>query len=346
MIVLGIETSCDETSCAVVELDGKGEIKNISRKILSSSVISQDVHSLYGGVVPELASRAHLKFLPRVLEKSLRDAKISIKDIDIVSVVSEPGLPGSLIVGLNFAKGIAQALSKKIVTVNHIESHLLSGFLEHKFDFPFIGLVVSGGHTSLYLAESFGRYTLIAKTLDDAAGEVFDKVAKFFRLGYPGGPIIDKISKTVNKSKVEINFPKTTTSDFSFSGLKTAVIRAAESWTGVLPIFEFISSFQSRVIKELLERTFGAVDGYKIKNLAVTGGVARNSELRKEFSDTAEKKGVNLFIPSPSLCTDNAAQVAFVGGLYALENKFSELNADVKPTGILKAKGGIGIRIG
>lgn len=323
MKVLGIETSCDETSCAIVE----------GRKILGMCVLTQDAHSVFGGVVPEIASRAHLKTLVPVLERALKEAGIGISDIDAIAVTEGPGLPGSLFVGINFAKGLVQALGVPLISVNHVEAHLVSPFLEFEdFDFPYLGLVVSGGHTSLYFAESLGRYKLLARTLDDAAGEVLDKSAKFLRLGYPGGPILDRMAKGVEQI---IKFPKVSSNDFSFSGLKTAFINALRRWAGGIPIYEFVSSFQEAVIQQLLRKVEENLEG--VSKIAVVGGVARNSRLREVFA----KLKVKVYIPSGALCIDNGAMVAFLGSLYLEMGMTSHFDIEPKPTGLLKAKGGI-----
>jgi N6-L-threonylcarbamoyladenine synthase len=329
--VLGIETSCDETSCAVVE----------GRDIVGMCILSQDVHSLFGGVVPELASRAHLRTITATVDKALSESKLKIDDIDGIAVTSEPGLPGSIVVGLNFAKALAFSLDLPLIAVNHIEAHLLSPFLEfEELSFPYVGLVVSGGHTSIYFIQDLAKYKLLGRTLDDASGEVFDKIAKFVRLGYPGGPIIDRISRNI-PPQIEFPKPKTGNMNFSYSGLKTCCMRTLTNWAGGIPLYEVISSFQEAVIRQLVDRASEACLKLDIKSLAVVGGVARNSRLREIFERMCSELGIKLYIPPAILCTDNAAMVAYTGWLYLENGITSPLDVESRPTGVLKASGGI-----
>ncbi len=344
--VVGIETTCDETSVGILEFYPK-KLREISKipdfRELSLVILSQDFHSLYGGVVPELASRAHLRNIAPVFKEALKKAGISAQDIDVISVASEPGLPGSLIVGVSFAKALAQALSKKIVMVNHVEAHAISPLIENDFGFPFFSLIVSGGHSSLYLIEGIGKYRLLLKTQDDAAGEAFDKIAKLLRLGYPGGPIIDEMS---NGASPLFQFPKVESENFSFSGIKTFCVRTVKRWIGPFPIPEFLASFQKKVIDELIEKSLNKIKSVagekREKIIVVAGGVARNSYFRKVASEKEKEEGVKFIFPSMRYCVDNGSMIAFLGGLkYILFGETSPFYRDIRPTGILKAKGGI-----
>ncbi len=320
MIVFGIETSCDETSAAVLK-DGK---------LLSSVVSTQYFHSKYGGVVPELASRAHQRIIINVVDEALKSAGIKKEDISGIAVTYGPGLIGSLLVGVSFAKAMAFGLRVPLVGVNHIEGHIFSTFLsdEHP-DFPFISLVVSGGHTMLVLVEDFFKLKLLGQTRDDAVGEAFDKVAKLLGLGYPGGPIIDKLAREGDPDFVR--FPKPIPSknknsneniyEFSFSGIKTAVLYYLKKIDFQnLPeekkseiVKNVCASFQRVVVDALVEQMMQAVKDFKVKNIAIAGGVAANSELRERMKEVAESEGLKLYIPDLAYCTDNAAMIAFIG---------------------------------
>lgn len=336
MLVLGIETSCDETAASVVE-DG--------RRMLSNVVSSQiDIHRKYGGVVPELASRKHLETVNYVIEQALSQAECSFKEIDGVAVTTGPGLVASLLIGLATAKAIAYAFELSLVGVNHIEGHIFSNFLQYSENGvsaeeilpPFIALVVSGGHSDLIFVEDYGKYELLARTRDDAVGESFDKVAKLLQLGYPGGPIIDEISR---KGDAEaIKFPlaqmKDESLDFSFSGLKTAVVNFVKNHKlskESRSIADIAASFQRAAIQALVENTFLAIEEKGIKKLVLGGGVAANSHLRDVFKNRAEKNGIALYFPSPALCTDNAAMIACVGYYkmdYGVARPFKSLEAE------------------
>lgn len=308
MVILGIETSCDETSAAV--LDDKLEI-------LSNVVLSQDeIHSPYGGVVPELASRQHILSIGYVVDESLRRAKLSIRDIDAYAVTQGPGLIGSLLVGLSFAKGLAFYSGKPLIPVDHLEAHIHSVFLENtKIPFPYLALLVSGGHTSLFFLEKKFHYQLIGRTRDDAAGEALDKIAKYLDLGYPGGPIIDKMAEKGDPERFAFALPKMTdqSMDYSFSGLKTAALRIIKQnrITKSHPsLLDFLASFEHAVIKALLSNVDRAVERFSPRALILCGGVARNKKLRRNFTDFSRKNDLPAFVPSPELCTDNAAMVA------------------------------------
>jgi N6-L-threonylcarbamoyladenine synthase len=317
MRILAIETSCDDTGAAVL-LNG--------RKILSSVVSSQNaIHQKYGGVVPELASRRHIEMIVPIVTAALKGANLALKEIDGIAVTQGPGLVGSLLIGLSFAKSVAFATGKPFVGVNHVEGHLSAIFLEKNPPrFPFIGLVVSGGHTSLFRMDGFGKYKRLGQTRDDAAGEAFDKVAKLLGLGYPGGPIIDELSKKGNPKA--IRFPRPSLSknslDFSFSGLKTAVVNYVKShpeppelYPGEL-VRDIVSSFQEAVIDVLVKKTIRAALDQKLKRIVLSGGVAANHHLRKRMKETAREEKLFVYIPSPFFCTDNAAMIGVVGYEY------------------------------
>ncbi len=317
MLVLAIETSCDDTGAAVI-LDG--------RKILSNIVSSQvPVHQKYGGVVPELASRKHIESIVPIVTEALEGARITLKQVDGIAVTQGPGLVGSLLVGLSFAKSVALATGLPFVGVNHVEAHLSAIFLEEKPPrFPFIGLVVSGGHTSLYRMAGFGKFKRLGQTRDDAAGEAFDKVAKLLGLGYPGGPIIDELSKTGNSKA--IRFPRPVLSkrshDFSFSGLKTAVVSYVKTnppppmgYTENL-IKDIVSSFQEAVVEVLVKKTIQAAQDEKLKRIVLSGGVAANQRLRQRMEEELSELKLKVYLPSPPFCTDNAAMVGVVGYEY------------------------------
>jgi N6-L-threonylcarbamoyladenine synthase len=329
MLVLAIETSCDDTGAAVV-LNG--------RKILSNVVSSQvSIHQKYGGVVPELASRRHIESIVPIVTEALEMGKVTLRDIDGISVTQGPGLVGSLLVGLSFAKSLSFVTRLPFVGVNHIEAHLSAIFLEEKPPkFPFIGLVVSGGHTSLFRVDGFGKYKRLGQTRDDAAGEAFDKVAKLLSLGYPGGPVIDELSKSSNPKA--IRFPRPTLGknslDFSFSGLKTAVVNYVKShpepaggYSEEL-IRDIVSSFQEAVVDVLVKKTLQAAQHQGLRRIVLSGGVAANRRLRERIKEEASQQKVKVYIPSPSFCTDNAAMVGVVGYEYLKRGIRSPLSLD------------------
>lgn len=311
MLILGIDTSCDDTSVAVIE----------DRKILSNIVSSQiKFHSKYGGIVPEIASRKHMEWIWDVTEKALSISNVDLKDIDLISVCHGPGLIGSLLVGLCFAKSISFSARKPIIGVNHLEAHIQSVFLEEKYpEFPFLSLIVSGGHTSLYRVDDFGKYRELGRTRDDAAGEAYDKVAKMLGLSYPGGPIIDALAQEGNFKKYKLSKPFLHGSlDFSFSGLKTAIkmlLKSLNIQEGNLPEDlkkDLSACFQFVVVEVLIEKIKKALKQEALNRVVITGGVAANSELRKKAMEL-EGDGIEVYLPSKALCTDNAAMIAVAG---------------------------------
>lgn len=309
MIVLGIETSCDETAASVVK-DG--------RKILSNVVSSSlALHKEFGGIIPEIASRAHLETINFVVKKALEKAGKKLKDINLIAVTSNPGLIGSLLVGLSFAKALSFAIKKPLLEVNHICAHLYACFLgKGSPSLPFIGLVVSGGHTNLFLVRDFSSFKTLGTTLDDAAGEAFDKVAKILNLGFPGGPIIDKLSKNIKEYKIKFSYSQLPGSfNFSFSGLKTAVLYFVRKHHSSKDISkaDIAASFQEAVVKNLIEKSIFACKRKKINRLVVGGGVASNSRLRESLLSQAGAQGIKVYFPEKHLCLDNAAMVAGLG---------------------------------
>lgn len=317
MNILGIESSCDETAASVVR-DG--------REVLSNVISSQiAIHTEYGGVVPEIASRKHIENINPVIRQALADAKnpdgssMTWDDIDAIAVTYGPGLVGALLVGVAEAKALAYALKKPLIPVNHITGHVSANYLEHpKLKPPFLCLIVSGGHTNLVVVKDYGEYEFIGRTRDDAAGEAFDKVARSVGLGYPGGPKIDKEAK--NGDPLAITFPKAKVDgapyDFSFSGLKSAVLNYqnhAQMTGETVDRADLVASFQKAVVDVLVEHTMEAAKEYGYKQVALAGGVAANSALRQAMKDACEAKNIELCYPSPVFCTDNAAMIASAG---------------------------------
>ena len=323
MLVLGIESSCDETAAAVVK-DGR---------LLLSNIIASQIkdHSKYGGIVPEVASRKHIEAIGAVVLQALNDACVTLSDIDGIAVTRGPGLVGSLLVGLSTAKALAYAKGLPLVGVNHLEGHVASVFLTDSTvpAFPFVALVVSGGHTNIYLVEDFQRFSVIGQTRDDAAGEAFDKAAKLLNIGYPGGVVIDRLAKTGNNKAIAFPRAMRDSLDFSFSGLKTSLlnmVKKQEIPLGPDKLPDVVASFQEAIVDVLVEKTLKAAHGAGVSRIVVCGGVAANSRLRDRFHTDAEDAGLAVFIPPPVLCTDNAAMIAVVGDHLLKKGKRDALN--------------------
>jgi N6-L-threonylcarbamoyladenine synthase len=337
MKILAIESSCDETSASVLD----------NTQVLSNVISSQIFHGKYGGVVPELASRAHNQIISQVTLESLEKANTTIDEITAIAVTTEPGLIGSLIVGSNFAKGLAIKYNLPIVPINHIEGHLFSGCIEDpEIEFPFITLVVSGGHTVLFYVESYNKYSILGLTKDDAAGEAFDKTAKLLGLTYPGGPLIDKFAKLGNPAKYD--FPRSMMHspdyNFSFSGLKTSVrYYVQKTYPNGIPeedIPDICASVQAAIVDVLVFKAIKAAKEYKVKHIVIAGGVSANSGLRIKLADAAEKIGKKMVAPNMSLCMDNAAMIGFLAQKRIEEkglDSFKNLNFTVNSTA-LRAK--------
>ena len=330
--ILAIETSCDETACAVIEN---------GRELLASTVASQmEIHARFGGVFPEVASRQHVLAITPVIQQTLAAAHLSLGDVDAIAVTRGPGLAGSLVVGVNAAKGLALGLGLPLVGVNHLEGHLYSAWVYNAGDtppdepqFPLMALLVSGGHTELNLMTGHLEYQRLGATQDDAAGEAFDKVARLLDLGYPGGPAIQRAAERGDPHR--FNFPRAKLDspwDFSFSGLKTAVlreVRGLEKKSTSLPVPDLAASFQAAVVDALYEKTMDAAREYRVKEILVAGGVSANQVLRQAFLGQTEFR---VHIPSIALCTDNAAMIAAAGYYRFAHGQTSSLDMDVQAT--------------
>ncbi len=328
MRTLGVETSCDETSAAVLE--GTGHL-------LANVVASQvDLHARYGGVVPELASRRHLERLGPIIDEALGRADVELAEIDAVAVTCGPGLVGALTVGVAAAKTLSLALGRPLIGVNHLEGHIYASFLEHPdLAFPALVLIVSGAHTDLVLMNDHGRYEILGRTRDDAAGEAFDKVARALGLGYPGGPAVDRVAHRGRADAVALPlpFPDEHSFDFSFSGLKTAVLRAAGRLSGGMPVpapdapwvADVAAAFQGVLVDVLVSKTLRAAEAHRVRSLILAGGVAANSALRARMADAAGARGLPLYLPAPSLCTDNAGMIATAGAYRLARGERSSL---------------------
>jgi N6-L-threonylcarbamoyladenine synthase len=321
--ILAIESSCDDTAASVCR-DGK---------ILSNLVANQDVHKKYGGVVPELASRAHLQNIVPVVDGALKNAGISLDEIDAFAFTQSPGLIGALLVGAQFAKSLAMAKEKPLIGVHHMQAHVLANLLaEKKPQFPFLCLTVSGGHTQIVLCESPSQLKILGETLDDAAGEAFDKSAKLLGLPYPGGPLIDKYAEVGNPDKYKFPEPRIDGLNFSFSGLKTAILYFIQEETSKDPDFvkknmnDICASIQQRIVSILLNKLKKAAAETGIKNICIAGGVSANKGLRKELIKMGEQYGWDTYIPAFEYCTDNAAMIAITAYYKYLNNDFADLS--------------------
>ena len=323
MLILGIETSCDETAASVVK-DGK--------KILANVIASQvGIHRKFWGVVPEIASRKHLALINPVISETLSEAKIGFSDLDGIAVTYGPGLVGALLVGLSTAKAIAYSNNLPFIGINHLEGHIYANYLEHSsLKSPFLALIVSGGHSDLVYVKDHGVYEVMGRTRDDAPGEAFDKIAKFLKLGYPGGPIIDKMAKKGNPKAISFprsHFKTKETLDFSFSGIKTAVVNYVMRVKGQgLRVRDVVAGFQEAVVDMLIKNTLRAAKIKRVKRIVLAGGVASNSRLRKRLGEEATGRGIKLYYPREELCTDNAVMIASCGYYKLKEGIESDLS--------------------
>lgn len=327
--ILAIESSCDETAASVV-VNG--------RDVLSNVIASQiDIHTKFGGVVPEVASRKHVEVIAAVVQKAIEDAGLTFKDIDAIGVTYGPGLVGALLVGLQYAKGLAYALKLPLVGVNHIEGHISANFIQYKeLEPPFVCLVVSGGHTALVHMKSHGEFEVLGQTMDDAAGEAYDKVARAIGLGYPGGPKIDKFAKEGNEDAIK--FPRAKfhkeSLDFSFSGIKSAVLNylnGMEMKGETVNRADVAASFQKAVVEVLVENAMKACKQKSVDKIAVAGGVASNTCLRETLEKRGEKEGIKVLFPAPILCTDNAAMIGSAAYFEFISGKKTSLNINAIP---------------
>lgn len=330
ILILGVETSCDETAVSVV--------KN-GRCVMSNVISSQiELHKLYGGVVPEIASRKHIEKINQVIEEALSEAKVTLENIDAIAVTYGPGLVGALLIGVAAAKAISYAARKPLVGVHHIEGHISANYIEHPdLEPPFLCLIVSGGHTHLVLVKGYGEYEIIGKTRDDAAGEAFDKVARAIGLGYPGGPKIDRLATEGNKEAIK--FPRAKVEgaefDFSFSGVKSAVlnhINGCKMKNEPIQEADIAAAFQESVVDVLVTRTVAAAKSYDMKKVAMAGGVASNSALREGMEKACKINGLELFYPSPIFCTDNGAMIGVAGYYEYMKGTVHGLDLNAVPS--------------
>ena len=323
ILTLGIESSCDETSVAVV--------KN-GREVLSNVIATQiDIHKKYGGVVPEIASRNHVENITYVVEEALQKSGVTLDDIDAICCTYGPGLVGALLVGLSTAKGMAYALNKPFVGVHHIEGHIAANYITHKeLEPPYLCLVVSGGHSHLVHVKDYTKFEVLGKTRDDAVGEAFDKVARVVGIGYPGGPVIDKLAK---EGKPIYNLPRThfENLDFSFSGIKTAVINLVHKEGDKININDLCASFEEAVTDVLTQNSLKAMKELGVNKIAIAGGVSANSYLRNRMQELGEKEGFKVYYPELVLCTDNAAMIASAGYYNYMAGKCSPWNLNAVP---------------
>lgn len=328
--ILAIESSCDETAAAVV-VNG--------RQVLSNIIASQiDIHKKFGGVVPEVASRKHIEAISAVVQEALDSANLSLQDIDAVGVTYGPGLVGALLVGLQYAKGLAYAIDKPLIGVNHIEGHISANFIQYKeLEPPFVCLVVSGGHTFIVHMKNYGEFEVMGETRDDAAGEAYDKVARAIGLGYPGGPKIDKLAKEGNDEAIKFpraNFHDDSSLDFSFSGVKSAVLNYLNNMqmkNEEVNKADVAASFQKAVVDFLVDNAIKACKIKKVDKIAVAGGVASNSCLRNSLEKAGEKNGIKVLFPEPILCTDNAAMIGSAAYFELLKGRIASLDLNAVP---------------
>ncbi|MGL6022018.1 MAG: tRNA (adenosine(37)-N6)-threonylcarbamoyltransferase complex transferase subunit TsaD [Chitinophagaceae bacterium] len=321
-LILGIESSCDDTSVGICQ----------EGKIISNIISTQPIHSLYGGVVPELASRAHIKNILPIVEESIKKANINLQAIDAIAFTQSPGLIGSLLVGSSFAKSLAMCLEKPLIAVNHLEAHILSPMIESNLNPPYLCLLVSGGHTQIVCCKSAIEMELIGNTLDDAAGEAFDKSARLLGLPYPGGVLIDKLAKEGNPLAYTFPKPKITNFNYSFSGLKTAIFYFINNQIAKDKDFveknksDICASIQHTIIEILLDKFLQAAKQYHIQKLSIAGGVSANSYLRKKVFEKAQEKQYQIYIPELQFCTDNGGMIAFAGYQKYLHHDFASLS--------------------
>lgn len=322
ILIMGIESSCDETSVSIV--------KN-GREVLSNCINSQiKIHEEYGGVVPEIASRCHTEVINGIMKESLKEAKVTLDDIDAIAVTQGPGLVGALLVGVSYAKGLSYVTKKPLIAVNHIEGHIAGNYLTHsELTPPFLCLIVSGGHTHLVNVKSYNEFEVLGKTRDDAIGEAFDKVARVVGLGYPGGPKVDNLAK---EGKPNIKLPVThfDNLDFSFSGIKTAVINLNHKDPNINKA-DLCASFQVAVTNMLITNVTKAIKQFNSDKIVIAGGVSRNSFIRKSFDELANELKINVYYPEPILCTDNAAMIAAAGYYNYINGERAELNLNAVP---------------
>lgn len=329
MLTLAIETSCDETACSV--------IRN-GREVLSNIISSQiDTHRKFGGVVPEIASRKHIESINSIVQEALDGAKVGFNDIDLIGVTQGPGLVGALLIGISTAKALAYGLGKPLIGVNHIEGHVCANYIEHKnLEPPFTCLIVSGGHTYLVYAKTYTDYELIGRTRDDAAGEAFDKVGRSLGLTYPGGPVIDKLSKEGNKDAIDFprSFLEKDSYDFSFSGLKTAVLNylnQKQQKGEDIVVEDVAASFQQAVLDVLVDKSFRLANEKGSNKIVLAGGVASNSGLRRMMKERGKSENIKIYYPSRILCTDNAAMIGSAAYFNYREGNISDLYLNVMP---------------
>ena len=327
MIILGIESSCDESAVSICK-DGK---------ILSNVISSQQVHNNYGGVVPEIASREHDRLLNHLVVKSINEANISLNNIEGIGVTKGPGLAGTLLTGVSFAKGFSQSINVPIIGINHLEAHIYANFLAYpKLEYPLVCLLVSGGHTQIWYIKNIFDYELLGDTRDDAAGEAFDKGARILGLGYPGGPVIEKIANKGNSNA--INFPRALMEkdnlEFSFSGLKTSLLYLVKK-EQLFDVEDIIASYQKAILDVLVTKLLRAINIKKANTCIIAGGVAANKCLRRLVNDKLDNR-INVYYPDINLCTDNAAMIAFLAEIYLMKGIRSSIDFDVVPNLKLK----------